>query len=271
MDQKKKNATTYFAILILIVVAVVAAYLNTKPASSSALVGAPVSNTTLSQLKDIAMNQTLASAVGSGSAGNLPTLENGTPIYTNGKPTIIYIGADYCPFCAATRWTLIIALMRFGNFTSLHYMESSPTDYAPSTPTFTFYNSSYFSNLIYFAGVETLTRNYTPLSYPDSLENATFNKYNLNNPALPSSERGGIPFVDFANKSVQNGAEFSPTLINKLTWSQIIQELNNPNSQVSQAIIGSANIFTAQICSIDNYTPRSICSQNYVKQILRFS
>ncbi len=270
MDAKTKSRIMYAVIAIIVIGAVLVAYFNTKPASSSSLIGAAVPSTTLSQLKSIAMNQTLASTVGSGSTGNPPLLENGTPIYTDGLPTVVYVGADYCPFCAATRWGLVLALMRFGNFTSLHYMESSATDYAPSTPTFTFYNSSYSSNSIYFMSVEYLTRNYTPLASPNALENATFNKYDLNNLQLPSDERGGIPFVDFANKSVQDGAEFDPTLINKLTWSQIILDLQSPNSQVSQAIIGNADVFTAQICRIDNYTPKSVCNENYVKQILQF-
>jgi len=272
MDPKARNKIFYIIVLVIIVAAVLVAYLNTSSGpSQSHLVGMRVPASTLSLMKDIAMNSTLASIIGPGSAANFPLIENGTPMYTDGKPTVLYFGADYCPFCSATRWGLILALMRFGNFTVLHYMQSSPTDYSPSTPTFSFYNSSYSSNLIYFMGVETLTRNETFLQAPNALENSTFDKYDLNNAQLPPDERGGIPFVDFGNKSVQDGSEVDPLLIEKMSWDQIIQNLSNPNSQVAQAIIGNADVFTAQICRIDNYTPASVCDQAYVKNILQFS
>ena len=35
------------------------------------------------------------------------------------KPELLYIGAEYCPYCAASRWPLIIALSRFGTFKGL--------------------------------------------------------------------------------------------------------------------------------------------------------
>ncbi|MEM3227737.1 MAG: DUF929 family protein [Candidatus Micrarchaeaceae archaeon] len=267
-----KNSTLYIIIIVIVAAAVLAAYFNSAHgAPTSSLIGKQVPVSTLSLMKSIAMNSTLAEAIGSGSAGNPPLSENGTPLYVDNKPTVVYFGADYCPYCAVTRWGLILALMRFGNFTLLHYMQANANDPAgPNTPTFSFYNSSYSSSIINFMSVETLTRNETPLQAPNAIENATFDKYDLNNPQLPSSERGGIPFVDFGNKSVQDGAEISPLLIYKLSWGQILQDLNNPNSTVAQAIIGNANVFTAQICRIDNNTPANVCDQNYVKQILQF-
>lgn len=70
------------------------------------------------------------------------------------KPEVLYIGAGYCPFCAAERWSLIVALGRFGAFTNLHLAQSSGTDIYPNTPTFTFYGSSYHSNYLDFEPVE---------------------------------------------------------------------------------------------------------------------
>ena len=33
---------------------------------------------------------------------------------TNG--VVSYVGAEYCPYCAGTRWGIIVALSRFGKF-----------------------------------------------------------------------------------------------------------------------------------------------------------
>src|SRR5262245_25312691 len=52
-----------------------------------------------------------------------------------GKPEVFYMGAEYCPFCAAQRWPTIIALSRFGTFSNLRTTTSSATDVYPSTPT----------------------------------------------------------------------------------------------------------------------------------------
>jgi len=32
---------------------------------------------------------------------------------------VVYIGAEYCPYCAVERWPLIVALNRFGTLTNL--------------------------------------------------------------------------------------------------------------------------------------------------------
>ena len=37
----------------------------------------------------------------------------GTPLTSDGKPELLYLGAEYCPFCAAQRWAMVNALSRF--------------------------------------------------------------------------------------------------------------------------------------------------------------
>ncbi len=228
-----------------------------------------------SQLFNIANNETLANKVSFGNANNFPIsmkkLKLTKLIFNNSnnfnKSNILYIGSDACPFCAVTRWSLIIALMRFGNFTNLHYMTSSSTDIYPSTPTFTFYNSTFYSNTINFISVEEQTNTEKSLQVPTRQEILIFKKLNVYNQLLPHYARGGIPFIDFGNSTVSVGALVSPSLIYKQNWNIIISQIKNLNSSDSQAIIGAANIFTAEICGINNNTPLNICNQNYVKTI----
>ena len=65
---------------------------------------------------------------------------------------MLYIGADYCPFCAADRWSLVNSLSRFGSFSGLTYMRSALTD--QDLVTFTFHGASYKSNYVNFVAVE---------------------------------------------------------------------------------------------------------------------
>lgn len=228
-----------------------------------------VSAALMSQLYSIANNKTLANTVGIGTAAsNLPSAVNGTALVENGKPAILYVSADYCPFCAITRWGLVIALMRFGNFTSLHYMTSSATDSYPNTATFTFYNSSYSSALLSFISAEVSTTDGKPLQTLNALENATFDKYNMNSATIPTEIRGSIPFTDFANKSVQVGASVTPQAIKGMDWAEVAAMLHNSSSQVTQTIIGSANVYTAYICaSNESLRYAAACNQSYIAKI----
>lgn len=256
----------YIVVAVIVVVAVVA-YLLLAASSGSSLIGKPVSHANLASLQAIANNNTLAQQVGSGVAlaGSNPSIPKPikapAPLIVDGKPEILYIGGEFCPYCAVTRWSLVLALMRFGTFTNLTYMQSSPTDVDADTATFSFSNYSYHSNLISFNGVEIYDRQgnavnssaYTPL---DEL--------------IVSKYGEGIPFIDFVNQSVQSGAVVSPQYLAGENWDQIIAAMNNSGNPISQAEIGTANLFTAQIC-MSNSTLNStapVCKEQYVKTLI---
>jgi thiol-disulfide isomerase/thioredoxin len=214
----------------------------------------------------------IANQIGLGSASNLPVKPNSTtPLVISGKPAVVYIGADYCPYCSGTKWGLVVALMRFGNFSSLHYMRSSPSDIYPNTPTFTFYNSSYSSLYITFVGVEELTRTGQPLQSLTPFEASIFKNQDINNPNVIPQLKGGIPFIDFGNVSIQAAAGVMPSVIQQYNWSYILVQLKNPDSSIAQAIIGGANIFTAQICKMTNNSPSNVCSQQFIKSVNIFT
>ncbi|HJZ02607.1 MAG TPA: DUF929 family protein, partial [Streptosporangiaceae bacterium] len=50
---------------------------------------------------------------GGGAVTGKPTTISGSALTSNGKPEMFYMGAEYCPYCAAERWAMIVALSRF--------------------------------------------------------------------------------------------------------------------------------------------------------------
>ena len=189
-------------------------------------------------------------------------------------PEVLYIGAEYCPYCAAQRWTTIIALSRFGTWSGLGNMTSSAIDYAPNTPTFTFVKSKYVSKYLVFKSVEESTNvfnsainNYNPLQKPTAQEAALIKKYDTGKyvPGLTVQQDGSIPFITYANKFLVAGASYGPLTLAGSTRSDIAAGLSNTISPITQAIISSANDQTAAICTLTKQQPRSVCTSSGVK------
>lgn len=259
----KREYMIYIAVAVIVIIGVVGYLLSTL--SGCPLCGKPISALYIQQLQSISTNYTLADSVGTGTIlvggfPNVPKTVNSTSFIVDGKPEVLYIGGEFCPYCAVTRWGLVIAMMRFGTFSNLGYMESSATDVYADTPTFTFANYSYQSNLVNFDAYEIYNRdegNITTNITPTDLD--IYAKYGE-----------GIPFIDFANSSIQSGAVISPELLHGYDYNQILAQLSNQSSPISQEIIANANLFTAYICK-SNMTLNSsamACKQSYVKKFV---
>ncbi len=182
-------------------------------------------------------------------------------------PRIVYIGAEYCPYCAAERWAVVDALSRFGTFSNLRATHSSTTDVYPNTQTFSFYKSSYKSKYVSFTPVETQSNQpqgnfYAPLQKLTSTESQLFNTYDK---APYTTVQGGIPFIDIANKFLITGATYNPQILSGKSLSQIASDVSNPNSNTGKEINASANLITAAICSATNNQPASACSSSVVQ------
>jgi len=198
-------------------------------------------------------------AIGQGTANNLIKPVKGTALTgATGKPEVLYIGAEFCPYCAAERWALIVALGRFGTFSGLQTTTSSSSDIYPNTPTFTFRGATYTSDYIDFRAVETSDRDKQPLQTPSASEQQLWSKYD---------QDGSIPFVDFGNKYALSGATYSPDLLGGASWQAIASELQDPNSAQAKAIVGSANLITAAICKTTSDKPDSVCSSPAIQDL----
>src|SRR5438445_2468938 len=197
-------------------------------------------------------------SIGQGTSEKLTPALSGDILMADGKPLAIYIGAEYCPYCAAERWSLILALSKFGNFSGLIFMLSSPSEgpQLSNIPTFSFINSNFTSPYISFQSVEIQDRFGRKLQTMTSQQASIFSNFNL---------PGNIPFVDVGNQYTLVGAQYSPTILSSLTWNQIAEQMKDPNSTVAKGIDGSSNILVSAICRITNQTPSTVCNQSYAK------
>jgi len=198
-------------------------------------------------------------SIGQGTANNLIKPVTGTPLTgRTGKPEVFYLGGEFCPYCAAERWPLIIALSRFGTFSGLQSSASSASIEYPNTPTFTFHGATYTSQYLDFRGIETTDRDRNPLDTPTAAEEQLFTKYN---------GQGTIPFVDIGNRYAFTGATYSPEMLGGQSWQAVADELKDPSSPQATAIIGSANLLTAAICKITADQPASVCSSATIQSL----
>ena len=197
--------------------------------------------------------------IGSGSANNLIKKVSGTALTgPDGKPEVFYLGAEYCPYCAAERWPMIIALSRFGTFSGLQTTTSSSTDAYPNTPTFTFRSATFSSQYIDFQSVETTDRNQNALQTPTAAQQALVSKYDTG---------GSIPFVDFGNQYASAGAMYVPDILAGMTWQQAADSLQQPGSAQAKAILGAANLITAGVCQLTGQQPAAVCTGSSIQAI----
>lgn len=196
--------------------------------------------------------QATLDTVGSGGLANPLKATGATDVVKgpSGRPVVIYVGGDYCPFCASERWSLIVALSRFGSLSGLQLMRSSSTDVFPNTPTFTFRGSSYASTVIEFAPVETADRQGNPLETPSPLQQASLARYDTQN---------SIPYVSIADRYVTVGSGFQPDVLTGKTWREIASQVRDPASPIAKAILGNANYLTAAICAVTGQAPAAVC------------
>ena len=205
-------------------------------------------------------------AVGSAGVQAAPSPITAPALTSGGKPKVLYIGAEYCPFCAAERWPVTVALSRFGTFSNLGTTHSSGSDVYPNTPTLSFHGATYTSQYLTFTGVETTTNEqvngqYAPLDTPTAEDQKTFDTYNQ----PPYVKTGGsIPFIDLGGKFVGSGATYSPEILAGKTQAEVADALKDPSNPIAKAVIGSANVYTAAICKLTNNQPANVCSTEAV-------
>ena len=239
--------------------------------SSSNLVDA----TTLKEVTSV--DPGTLSAVGTGGLSTPFKVTQGSPSFltgSDGKPEFFYLGGEFCPFCAAERWGMVVAMSRFGTFHNLRETTSSSTDVYPNTSTFTFYQSSYSSSYVDFVPVESEDQQQNALQTPTQDEQQLVSTYDAP-PYTTSQNAGDIPFIDIGNRYLALQPGYSPAMLRSnpqdqtstpLTQQEIAAQLSSEN-QLSKDILGTANYLTAATCAITKNQPSTVCSDSSIQKI----
>jgi hypothetical protein len=270
MNRTARFAWVAVVVILVGVVGLIVYALTGTSTSSGAVHRVPTSSTVIAQVGRVPT--AVFDSVGVTASRPLvaPTvLSDQPPLESNGKPEVLFVGADYCPFCAAERWPLIVALARFGRFTTLHNMQSAQLSVFPGIQTFSFVGTRYSSRYVSFSGVELYSDSigsdgaFTPIATLTPSQAAVMTRYATG--TGPGGRTSTFPFVDIDNQLVTSTAGFSPALIVGHSQSAIAGSLSQPLDAAGQAIVASANYLTAGICRATGQRPAKVCASKGVR------
>jgi hypothetical protein len=248
------SAAAVVAIVVaLVVIKLTASPPKAGPAGSDAAVASQVTSVPAGTFN----------SVGAGTATGLKAISGEPVLRSGGKPEVLYMGGEFCPYCAAERWALAAAVSRFGTLSGVTFIHSSPTDTYPDTPTLSFAKASYASRYLNFTPVEWYGEAPDPstpfghvyLQQPTRAEAALFGRYS----------GGSIPFVDIGNRFVVPQAQYLPPALAGLSWAQVAAAMHDPSSPVGKDIDGAANILTRAICTLTHGKPGAVCTSPGVR------
>jgi len=172
---------------------------------------------------------------------------SGPPLTLGGKPAVVFVSEESCPFCAAERWSLAVALSHFGTWSHLGSTASSATDVYPNTATLSFRAARYQSTELTLRTTELADNAGRPLQAQTALDTRLIGTFDVIPYVNSADQSGAVPFLDIANHYILAGAQYNPQVLAGLSAVQIASQLSNPSSPVARAIDGSAQVLIAAI------------------------
>lgn len=262
LEARRSRNRRYAIFTIALVICIVAVLVIVKVAGNSGPgvadqvsppAGTPIPASTLAKLSSVPMS-TLNAAPTSGIIGTPQAVAN-PALNSNGKPELLYIGAEFCPHCAAERWALYVALSKFGTFSPAPGRIHSATSDG-NVPTLTFYGTKYSSPYFSFNPVEVYTNHPSANGYT-SLQTPTPSEERL----WQESNGGSFPFVDFGGKQVLSGAQYSYVDLQNLPFSSVAAQVGDNSTVIGSNIDASAAQLVKTICgSLSHGQPADVCS-----------
>lgn len=241
---RRSTGSGWLAVVgVLAVIAVMAVvFLTSEP---EAVVPDEATTGALAQVLDYPV--ATLDAVGVDALERAPTpLPAGTPeISSDGKPVVMYVGAEYCPYCASERWPFLIALSRFGTFSGVGTTYSEP----PFIHSVSFSGSSFESDYVVLWAKELATRTGTPLDTLDAQQQEVWDTYG----------QGSFPFVLLGNRYSWSGASYDKDILDGLSFEEIVARLADPADPITLTVGATANAFTAAICQLTAGQPTDVC------------
>ena len=244
------------SVVVLVIVGAVVAFALFAPKApqTTAATSGAVSDTVAKDVSSVPASAFDAVGVGSAQGGVVKSISGGTVQEKDGKPRLIYVGAEYCPYCASERWSLVTALSRFGTWSGLEYMVSTDNDQPASIPTLSLKDAKFTSDYLNFESYEAQDRDGKPLqTVPADVQKIE-----------QSTGTTGIPFIWFAGTAYQSGALYDGTVLQNLSQEKIASQLATPTSDVAKGVLGGANLTTARLCQLTGNKPADVCTSSGV-------
>jgi Domain of unknown function (DUF929) len=254
---------TYGILVIALVVVIVAVLVIVKVAggggSGSAVdvasppAGTPIPASTLAKLASVPIS-TLNAAPTDGILTS-PQSSSGSALTAGGKPELLFIGAEFCPHCAAERWPLYMALSKFGTFSPEPGRIHSANEDG-DVPTLTFYGTTYSSPYFTFTPVEVYTNKPAGDGY-SLLQTPTPAQLRL----WENANGGSFPFLDFGGKEELLSAQYDFAPLQGLPFSAVAAQVGNNSTAIGADIDASASQLIKTICgSLSHDQPADVCS-----------
>jgi len=176
----------------------------------------------------------------------------------NGKLLMFFMGAEYCPYCAAERWAIVRSLQKFGQWDGLKQTISAARDQPfLNLPTYDFTKATYNSPHIEFVAREIKDREFKPLEKLLKTEEKLVRKHN------PKKE---IPFLLIGGRFVQVGSGFPPKIFIGHTFRQTETELKKIESEIRKTIDEEANVISALLCV--SGLPPELCKETGTAELV---
>ena len=232
--------------VLAVVVALVAIKLTATPVHQTA--SESMAPATIARQVTTVPATTLAQ-VGPGQAVTLleKVKKPGSLLTIDGKPAVVFVSEESCPFCAAERWAVTVALSQFGTWSQLGITKSSATDVYPNTATLSFRAARYHSADLTLNTTELADNVGHPLQAQTALDARLIASYDVPPYVNSVDQSGAVPFLDIGNQYILAGAQYNPQVLAGLSAAQIASQLAIPSSPVAQAIDGAAKLIIAAI------------------------
>jgi hypothetical protein len=172
---------------------------------------------------------------------------SGPPLTIDGKLAIVFVSEESCPFCAAERWPLAVALSHFGIWSQLGITKSSATDIYPNTATLSFRAAHYRSAELTLQTTELTDNVGHPLQAQTALDARLIATYDVPPYVNSVDQSGAVPFLDIGNQYILAGAQYDPQVLAGLSATKIASQLRDPSSPVAAAVDGAAQVIVAAI------------------------
>jgi len=179
-------------------------------------------------------------------------------IRRGGKIFVFFVGAEFCPYCAAERWAIVRSLQKFGQWDGLKQTISAARDQPfLNLPTYDFTKATYNSPHIEFVAREIKDREFKPLQKLLKTEEKIVRKHN---------SKKEIPFLLIGGRFMQVGSGFPPKIFIGHTFRQTETELKKVESEIRKTIDEEANVISALLCL--SGLPPELCKETETAQLL---